>query len=56
MMFAWVAPEWRRQGVLNRRWAVWTTEYGYFVLGPPISDEMTVLCASQKHPTEPVLI
>jgi hypothetical protein len=52
LAFAWVAPEWRRQGVLSRRWPQWRQQYGDFLLDPPLSEAMEAFCAKQGHPTE----
>jgi hypothetical protein len=53
MLFAWVAPEWRRQGVLTRRWSAWRSAYGDFTLEPPLSNPMKAFAAKISHPTEP---
>lgn len=52
MMFAWVAPEWRRQGVLSRRWDAWRAQYDDFIPCPPLSEEMKAFCTKRGHPTE----
>jgi hypothetical protein len=40
MDFAWVADEWRRKGVMTRRWLSWRKTYGDFTLSAPLSSEM----------------
>lgn len=52
LMFAWVAPEWRRQGVLSRRWTAWREQYGDFLLDPPLSEAMKAFAERQGHPTK----
>jgi hypothetical protein len=40
MMFAWISDEWRRRGVMTRRWLGWRKIYGDFTLSSPLSSEM----------------
>jgi hypothetical protein len=40
MMFAWIADEWRRRGVMSRRWPGWRKTYGDFTLSSPLSTGM----------------
>jgi hypothetical protein len=40
MMFAWISDEWRRKGVLTRRWLSWRKIYGDFTLSSPLSRAM----------------
>jgi hypothetical protein len=40
MMFAWISGEWRRRGVMTRRWLSWRKTYGNFTLSSPLSSEM----------------
>ena len=50
LLFVWVAPEWRRQGVLTRRWANWRKLYGDFTVETPVSIEMATFLAKANHP------
>ena len=45
--FAWVAPPWRRKGVLTKRWPRWLATYGEFTLEQPFSAAMVNFLA--KH-------
>ena len=47
MLFAWVADEWRRKGVMSRRWPHWRSTYGDFTLEHPLSDAMEVFVAAR---------
>jgi hypothetical protein len=40
MIFAWISDEWRRRGVMTRRWLSWRKTYGDFTLSSPLSSEM----------------
>jgi hypothetical protein len=40
MMFAWISDEWRRRGVMTRRWLSWRKICGNFTLSLPLSSEM----------------
>jgi hypothetical protein len=40
MMFAWISDQWRRRGVMTRRWLSWRKIYGNFTLSSPLSSEM----------------
>jgi hypothetical protein len=33
--FAWIAPPWRRKGVMSRRWPQWLATYGEFTFEDP---------------------
>jgi hypothetical protein len=48
MMFAWVGDEWRRRGVMTRRWPAWRRTYGDFRLSPPLSEAMEAFVAKMK--------
>ena len=39
--FAWIADEWRREGVMTRRWGGWRKTYGAFTLEHPLSNAMS---------------
>jgi hypothetical protein len=52
MLFVWVAPEWRRQGILSRRWPAWRAAYGEFTVETPISSGMASFLAKVNHPLE----
>jgi len=45
--FAWIAPPWRRKGVMARRWPQWLATYGEFTLEEPFSAAMANFLA--KH-------
>jgi hypothetical protein len=45
LQFAWIADQWRRTGVMSRRWPGWREAYGAFTLGQPLSDAMTAFVA-----------
>jgi zinc-finger of acetyl-transferase ESCO len=47
MFFAWVADDWRRKGVMSRRWRRWLSTYGDFSLEPPLSDAMAAFVRSR---------
>ena len=53
LSFIWIAPEWRRQGVLSRRWPAWRATYGEaFMLEPPLSEAMEAFALKHHHPIE----
>jgi hypothetical protein len=52
LLFVWVAPGWRRQGVLWSRWPAWRTEYGDFTVETPISQSMAAFLIKASHPLE----
>lgn len=35
MFMAWVADDWRRKGVMTRRWPQWRATYGDFTIEQP---------------------
>jgi hypothetical protein len=35
MFMAWLAPEWRRLGIMSSRWGAWREIYGDFTLERP---------------------
>jgi hypothetical protein len=45
MCFAWLAPAWRRQGHLSRRWPTFRERYGNFLLDGPLSEAAQALAA-----------
>jgi hypothetical protein len=45
MNFAWVADQWRRRGVMTRRWPQWRKTYGDFTLERPLSAPMKAFVA-----------
>jgi hypothetical protein len=45
--FAWIAPPWRRKGVMSRRWPQWLAIYGEFTLEQPFSEALANFLA--KH-------
>jgi hypothetical protein len=54
MNFAWAADDWRRKGVMSRRWLGWRSTYGDFTLDPPLSDAMRAFVEAQKKEAVPV--
>jgi hypothetical protein len=56
LSFAWVAPEWRRHGVLSRRWSDWRERYGCFLIEPPLSESMEAFCFKHGHPSKPEIL
>jgi hypothetical protein len=48
MNFAWVADDWRRQGVMARRWTQWRETYGDFTLERPLSAAMKAFVAKMN--------
>jgi hypothetical protein len=48
MDFAWVADEWRRKGVMTRRWLSWRKIYGDFTLPSPLSSAMSSFVAKMN--------
>jgi hypothetical protein len=54
MPFAWVADEWRRRGVMSRRWPEWRKTYGAFELQRPLSSAMVAFVEVQKMAAVPV--
>jgi zinc-finger of acetyl-transferase ESCO len=52
LLFVWVAPQWRRQGVLSRRWASWRTVYQDFTVETPISESMASFLTKHNHPLD----
>jgi zinc-finger of acetyl-transferase ESCO len=49
MNIAWVANEWRRKGVMTRRWDGWRTAYGDFHLDRPLSVAMEAFARKIGH-------
>jgi hypothetical protein len=47
MMFASIDDEWRRRGVMSRRWPGWRKIYGDFELEKPLSRAMTAFVAKR---------
>ena len=45
MLFAWIADEWRRRGVMSSRWPQWRETYGDFTLERPLSKAMRAFIA-----------
>jgi hypothetical protein len=50
LLFIWVSPEWRRKGVLSRRWPKWRETYGDFTVERPISAAMVAFLTKHEHP------
>jgi hypothetical protein len=48
MMFAWIGDEWRRRGVMTRRWPAWRQTYGAFTLERPLSGAMRTFVAKMN--------
>ena len=49
MMFASVHEDWRRKGVMSRRWPGWRETYGDFELEEPLSRAMKAFVAKIAH-------
>ena len=47
LQWAWVAPPYRRQGVLTRRWPRFRSDFGLFGLEQPLSEPMQAFAASR---------
>jgi hypothetical protein len=51
MFMAWLAPDWRRKGLMSRRWAAWRQSYGDFTLEQP-NRAMLALAEKMKQQAE----
>lgn len=41
LQFVWIAPPFRRKGILSRRWKMFRERFGNFVVEGPVSDSMS---------------
>jgi hypothetical protein len=51
LLWAWVALEYRRSGVLTRRWPAWVARYGWFTVESPVSPAMEAFLFKARHRT-----
>lgn len=52
MDWAWIAPRWRRQGILLRYWPRFVEKYGDFPLEYPLSDAMRAFVRMHGTPKQ----
>jgi hypothetical protein len=48
MTFAWISDDWRRRGVMTRRWLSWRKTYGDFTLSSPLPSAMRAFVAKMN--------
>jgi hypothetical protein len=49
MQWAWIAPPFRRQGIMSRHWPDLLARFGDFVLEPPLSNAMDAFANKANH-------
>jgi hypothetical protein len=49
MFLAWVADDWRRRGVMSRRWPIWRRTYGDFTVEQPSEAMQAFLRKMEEH-------